>query len=223
MEKRGEGIMERLSFTDRESWLAGRTEHHGIGGSEAAAAVGLSPWQTPLELWRIKVGAEAPKDLSGNAAVEQGVRMEPVLRDFFMATHPEFRLDYHPFDILFQTERPWLFATLDGELTDRDGRHGILEIKTATPNGKAGWDKWSNGKTPANYFAQTCHQLLATGYDFVRLFAGLYSMNGDITLREYEIEREDVKPSMDWLLARETDFWVRNVLGGVMPSMPLAL
>ena len=148
--------------------------------------------------------------------------MEPVLRDFFMGTHPEYTLDYFPYDIISQEERPWLFATLDGELTDESGRKGILEIKTATPNGKAGWDKWANGNLPQNYYIQTLHQMLATGYEFVRLFAALYSINGDITLREYEIEREDVKDDMDWLLEQEIEFW-RKVTNGIMPAMPLMI
>lgn len=215
-------MTERIRCDDRDGWL--RMRRIGIGASEAAAAVGMSPWQTPVELWKLKTGVLQPKDLSGNAAVEQGNRMEPVLREFFIGSHRgEYVLEYHPYDILRLEERPWLFATLDGELTDADGRNGVLEIKTATPTGKSGWEKWANGNLPQNYYIQTIHQLLATGYDFVRLFAALYSLNGDITLREYEIERADVKPDMQWLLERETEFWERNVLRGVMPAMPLTL
>ena len=215
-------MLQRIRFETRGDWLAGRSEQ-GIGGSEAAAAVGLSPWQTPLELWKLKIGAIPPKDLTGNAAVEQGNRMEPILRVFYAAIHPEYTVTNYPYDLLFQNERPWLFATLDGELEEDNGRHGILEIKTATPNGKAGWEKWANGQMPGNYYAQILHQLLATGFDFVRLFAALYSMNGDITLREYEIERDDVKDDLEWLLEQETAFWEHNVLGGNMPAMPLNL
>ena len=199
-------MLERMHYETREEWLAGRNTQ-GIGGSEAAAAVGLSPWQTPLDLWKLKTHQTTPKDISGNAAVAQGVMMEPILRDFFIRVHADYTLAYYPYDMLYQMERPWLFATLDGELTDANGKRGILEIKTATPNGKAGWDKWGNGQMPQNYFCQTLHQLLATGFDFVCLFAALYSMNGDITLREYEIYREDVKADLDWLLEQETEFW----------------
>lgn len=213
-------MQKRIECKDRAEWL--NTRSVGIGASEGAAAVGMSPWQTPIELWKLKSGITAPKDLSGNAAVEQGNRMEPILRNFYMGTHEEYTLEYHPYDIIYQEDRPWLFATLDGELIDEGGRHGILEIKTATPNGKAGWDKWANGNLPQNYYIQTLHQMLATGYEFVRLFAALYSLNGDITLREYEIERNDVKDDMDWLLEQETEFW-RKVTNNIMPAMPLLL
>jgi hypothetical protein len=40
----------------REDWLAIRKQ--GIGASDAAAAVGLNPYQSPLELWMIKTGRD---------------------------------------------------------------------------------------------------------------------------------------------------------------------
>jgi hypothetical protein len=41
----------------REDWLKIRKQ--GIGASDAAAAVGISPYQSPLELWMIKTGRDA--------------------------------------------------------------------------------------------------------------------------------------------------------------------
>ena len=212
------GLM-RIECADREAWLGAR-QRQGIGGSEAAAAIGMSPWMTPTQLWRLKIGADKPKDLSGNAAVAQGVRMEPVLRDFFAATHPEYQIEHNPYDILYQSDRPWLFATLDGELMDEYGRDGILEIKTATPGAK--WKEWSDGNMPQNYYIQVLHQLLSTGYAFVCLFACLYSQSGDMTLKTYEIEREDVEDDLAWLLEKESEFW-GFVKRGVMPPTPLSL
>lgn len=214
-------MLKRLRFDDRESWLKGRGQ--GIGGSDAAAVVGLSPWMSPIELWKVKMGMNRQKGLSGNAAVEQGNRMEPILRNLYAELHPEYAVEYHQFDILYQQERPWLFATLDGELVAEDGRHGILEIKTATPTGKAGWAEWSNGSMKTAYYAQCLHQLLATGYDFLRLYACLYSQNGDMTLTEREIEREEVTEDLNWLLNEERQFWKGYVERGVMPPMRLML
>lgn len=214
----------RKTFNSREEWLDGRTEHHGIGGSEAAAAVGLSPWQSILDLWKIKTGAELPRDLSGNAYVDQGVQMEPVLRDLYRKLHPEYIIEHHPYDILYQEDRPWLFASLDGEIIERDtNRKGVLEVKTATPNGRAGWEKWNNGNMPPQYYAQCAHQLLATGFDFVRLFACLYTAtNGDMTLRQYEIERDEIAEDMTCLLQGEERF-MSYVRRGTMPPLPLKL
>lgn len=214
-------MLKRLRFETREEWLEGR-QKQGLGGSDAAAIVGMSPWSSPLQLWKQKLGIEKPKDLSGNPAVEQGVKMESVLRDFYHAIHPEYEMWHHPYDILFQEKRPWLFASLDAELLDEQGRYGILEIKTATPTaGK--WKEWADGKMPMNYYCQVLHQLLATDYDYIRLFACLYSLSGDMTLKSYEIEREDVKDDLEWLLGKETFFWEHNIKGGEMPSMILTL
>ncbi len=213
--------LERIECNDREEWLAKRGEV-GIGASEVAAICGMSPWQTPIDLWKLKTGQEKPKDLSDNAAVQQGVRMEPALREFFKALHHEFEVEYHAFDILLQSERPHFFATLDGELIDANGRRGILEIKTATPNGKAGWDKWANGQFPQNYYVQVIAQFLATGYDFAYIFAALYSMNGDITLKEYSIEREDVKDDLEWVKNKQDEFW-RYIETNTIPPMCLTL
>ena len=177
---------ERLHFENREDWLEGRMQ--GIGASEAAAVVGVSPWMTPMELWRLKVGAAQAKDLSGSAAVSRGVRMEPVLRDLYAAMHPHYTVDYHAYDILCQEERPWLVAALDGAVTDDQGRRGILEIKTSTPNGKLGWAKW-DGQIPLHYWCQIQHQMLATGWDFVDLLASLENMDGDLSIRTYRFER----------------------------------
>ncbi len=187
------------------------------------AVVGLSPWTTPLTLWKQKTGIEAVPDLSGNAAVEAGVKMEPVLRRFYMDTHPQYALEYYPFDILCQEEKPFITATLDGELIEATGRRGILEIKNVSISNKAALDKWTGGRMPDYYYVQTIAQLNATGFQFVRLFAALHFISGDVTLKEFEIEREDVLDDMKWLDEQETAFWQKNILGGVMPSMPLIL
>lgn len=194
----------------------------GIGASEAAAVAGMSPWMSKLELWRLKVGAEKAKDLSGSAAVSCGVRMEPALRGLYTAIHPGRTVDYYPYDILYQKDRPFIFATLDGEITDERGRKGILEIKTSSPNGKAGWAKW-NGHIPDHYYCQILHQMLATGYEFVDLMASLENMDGDLSIRTYHFERANQEEDLAWLLKQETDFYQNNVLNGVPPAAILRL
>ena len=215
--------LQRITFETRDDWLVGRSEQNGIGGSEAAASIGLSPWQSQIDLWKLKSYQAQPRDLSDNAAIQKGVTWEPILRDLFRKTHIEYIVEHHPYDILFQSERPWLFATLDGEVIEREtNRRGVLEIKTGTPSGKAGWEKWNNGNMPQHYYCQVLHELMATGYDFVRLFACLFSMDGSYTIKTYEIERDDVTDDMAWLLQKESEFW-GYVQRGIMPPMTLTL
>lgn len=191
----------------------------GIGASEAAAVCGMSPWTTKNELWELKRGIRKAKDISDNADVQRGVNMEGAVRDFFSALHPEYRVEHHPYDILFQEERPWLFATLDGELLADGGKTGILEIKTASPNGRAAWSEWE-GKVPDHYYAQICHQLLATGYDFSILQAALWTRSRDILQREYRFDRADCEEDMAWVLEQEAQFW-NSVQTGKRPGAPI--
>lgn len=199
-------MLVREHYEDRATWLSARGKDGRIGASEIAVCCGVSPFMSQNELWELKTGRRQPKDLSGNAAVEQGVRLEPALRNLYAAMNPSYGIEYHAFDILYQKETPYVFCTLDGEVTDDKGRKGILEIKTATPSGKAGWEKWTNGMIPANYFAQLNSQLICTGYDFADLAAGLFNLNGDMTFRVYHFEREDCLEDMEWVLNKARAF-----------------
>ena len=211
-------MLERKAYSNREEWLAGRT--NGIGASEAAAAIGMSPFESQHELWLRKTGQKQSKDLSGNAAVEYGNRLEPACRAMFQAEHPELTVEYHQFDVLYQDERPWMTATLDGELTDADGRKGILEIKTSSVGKKTQWDAWRDA-IPTHYMCQVCHQLLVTGWEFAYLYAKLLKLNGDSEIRTYLIKAEEHKEDMEWLLREEMKFWQKHVLTRTPPPATL--
>lgn len=196
--------LKRTHIEDRETWLLERMS--GIGGSEVSVCCGLNPYMTTSELWELKTGRRKAKDISNSPAVEQGVRLEPALRNLYAAMNPTYTVEYHQFDILRQWETPWAFVTLDGELTCEDGRKGVLEIKTATPNGKIGWERWANGNIPQHYYAQILWELLCTGYSFADLAAGLFNLNGDMTFRVYHFERADCLEDMEWVLNKARAF-----------------
>lgn len=204
----------------REDWLAHRNGH--LGASEAASVLGLTKWCTPTQLWRIKTNKCAPKDLSGNPNVAFGTKAEEHIRGLFMLLHPELKLDYHPYDFLYQTERPWLRATLDGELTEIEtGERGILEIKSAECRGKSDWEAW-NGKIPQNYFCQLMHQFSATGFDFAYLCAFLYNPQGRKELREYLFLRSDYENDIAYVVNEEEKFW-HHVETDTMPPAILRI
>ena len=211
-------MLHRKIFNNREEWLAGRT--NGIGASEAAAAIGMSPFESQYELWQRKTGQRESKDLFGNAAVEYGNRLEPCLRSMFQAEHPELTVEYHQFDVLYQSERPWITATLDGELTDKDGKKFVLEIKTASVTKSAQWEKWKD-RVPENYYIQVLWQLLVTGWDGAYLYAKLVKLNGDSELRTYYFSAEEHKEDMAWLLKEAETFWQRYIVTRTAPPTTL--
>lgn len=198
-------MLKYLKHDTRETWLADRTR--GIGASEAAAIYGVSRWSDPVRLWEIKCGIRQAKDLSGIDYVEAGHRVEGPLGDLFAALHPEYALDKHPYDMLYQSERPWLYATLDGELTQTDnGAKGILEIKKHEILGRRDLREW-DGRIPSHYYTQVCHQFLATGFSFAWLWALLIFWDGRQELRPYYFLPEECSVDMELLLESEVEFW----------------
>jgi len=61
-------------FNSREEWLQGRKNH--IGGSDAAACVGLNPYKDNVQLWEEKVGLVLPEDISDKDYVQYGTEAE---------------------------------------------------------------------------------------------------------------------------------------------------
>ncbi len=120
-----------LKISNHEDWLKAR-QSQGIGGSEARCVLGVNKYQSNVELWELKTGRREAPDLSDNGAVQFGKYAEPRLRELFKQDYPEFKVDYHEFWMYVNDEYPFIFATLDGELTAADGSRGILEIKTTT-------------------------------------------------------------------------------------------
>ncbi|MBE6826365.1 MAG: recombinase [Ruminococcus sp.] len=189
-------------------WLACRKS--GIGGSDAASVLGLNPYKSNIELYREKAGIATPADISDNPAVRFGKEAEAHIRALFQLNHPEYNLDYHEFRMYAQPDTPYLYATLDGELTTGN-RYGILEIKTTTIQQNRQWDDWTD-RIPEHYYVQILHQLQCTGWDFVVLVAFIRYRKGDgwaAAMREYYIERSEVEHEITYLKEKEVQFWRR--------------
>ncbi len=198
-----------IKLNNRNDWLKVR-QIQGIGGSEAGAVIGMNKYQTNVDLWELKTGKREAADLSDNAAVQFGKAAEQYIRELFKLEYPEYDVDYHEFWMYVNDKFPFIFATLDGDLTAIDGSKGILEIKTTTIQNSNQWTDW-DGRVPDSYYAQCLHQLAATGYDFVILYAYIryYDADGKIrvTIRPYTISRKDVLSDIDYLIAAEAKFW----------------
>lgn len=210
-----------IQIESRDEWLKAR-QAQGIGGSEAGAVLGVNKYQSNVDLWELKTGRREPPDLSENAAVQFGKYAEPLLRELFKQDYPEYIVNYHEFWIYVNDQYPFIFATLDGELTAPDGSRGILEIKTTTIQNKSQWDEW-DGRIPDSYYAQILHQMAATGWDFVILKAYIrYHVDGEVrvSIRHYRINRSDVQADINYLIARETAFW-KKVQADEQPALIL--
>ncbi len=199
------GIL-RIQFETFDQWLDAR---HGIGGSDASAVIGRNPYKSNQDLWMEKTGRAVPPDISGKDYVEYGHKAEPLLRELFALDYPEYKVEYFGDNMIRNEKYPWAHASLDGELTDQDGRKGILEIKTTNILQSIQRVKW-NDQIPDNYYIQILHYLLVTEYEFVALRAQLKSTwQGQIRLntRDYHIERSEAEEDIEFLKQEERRFW----------------
>ena len=198
---------EKYILPDRDAWLDARKNH--IGGSDAAACVGRNPYKDNVQLWEEKIGLVLPEDISDRDYVRYGTEAEKYLRALFALDHPEYQVFYDENNMFLNPKYPWMHASLDGELIDQRGRHGILEIKTTNILQSAQKKKWDN-RIPDNYYCQVLHYLAVTEYDFVVLKAQLKS-EGDgelrIEVRHYFIEREEVEEDIRELVDAEKKLW----------------
>lgn len=198
---------EKYILPDRDAWLDARKNH--IGGSDAAACVGRNPYKDNVQLWEEKIGLVLPEDISDRDYVRYGTEAEKYLRALFALDHPEYQVFYDENNMFLNPKYPWMHASLDGELIDQRGRHGILEIKTTNILQSAQKKKWDN-RIPDNYYCQVLHYLAVTEYDFVVLKAQLKSeWDGElrIEVRHYFIEREEVEEDIRELVDAEKELW----------------
>lgn len=207
---------------NRKEWLEERKK--GIGGSDAATILGLNPYKSNVDLWEEKTGRKDATDISDKSYVQYGTKAENYLRELFKLDFPQYDVIHEENTIIKHPTYPFLFASLDGQLVDKEtGEMGILEIKTTNILQSMQKEKWK-GKIPDNYYCQVLHYLNVTGYSFAILKAQLkFNYDGNIVLhtRHYQIERKDVEEDIKLLEKKEIEFWQEYVMKDNKPPLLL--
>ena len=168
----------------REEWLVVRKQ--GIGSSDAAAAVGLNPYKSQLELWLEKTGRDTslpkldPQDEDSPAY--WGNILEPIV-----ATHYTKRSGHRVRRVNAVLQHPdpklaWMLANIDREVIGAPEVQ-ILECKTAGINGAR---LWKEG-VPEYVQLQVMHQLAVTG----KQAADVAVLLGGQHLEVHRIERDE--------------------------------
>jgi putative phage-type endonuclease len=154
-----------------------------IGGSEAAAACGLDPYRSRIQLWAEKTG-KVERTEAGEAAL-WGTLLEPVIRDEVERRGHRVRTQMnavHP-EVL---REGFMQGHVDGYVAETPlyPGFGILEIKTATA-----WlaHAWADDSIPSAYVLQVMHYLHLTGLGW-GLVAALI---GGQKLELRHVERDD--------------------------------
>ena len=189
----------------RDEWLAWRRE--GIGGSDVAAILGLSPWAGPWTVWADKLGLVPPEPES--EPMRWGKLLEPVIAaevahrtGLEVAGEQMWCVD---------REHPHRRSTIDGLLCPQgyeslDEAVAVLEMKnTSAP-------RWDNDEVPLMYHCQVQHQLAVTG--FQRAVVAVLHAGNRLALYSIEADPEDQKR-----IAEAVDtFWLDHVVPKVQPA-----
>ncbi|MEB3755205.1 lambda-exonuclease family protein [Acinetobacter sp. MD2(2019)] len=143
----------------QEQWLEVRRQ--GIGSSDCAAACGLNPYMSMLELWMIKTGRipqNINDDISGHAPLYWGHQLEPLVAEYY-SQHTQHKV--RRVNAILQHSDPdkhFMLANLDYAVVGHPEVQ-ILECKTA---GEHGAKLWRDG-VPLYVLCQVQHQLAVTG------------------------------------------------------------
>ena len=184
----------------REEWLEYRRK--GIGGSDAASVVGLSPYRGRFALWADKKGLLDEKE--DNEQMRQGRDLEEyVAQRFCEATGKKVRRNNYMYrHDLFD----FLQANIDREIV---GENAGLECKTTSVYNKHDFE---GGEVPLVYYCQCMHYMAVMGYD--RMYLAVLVLNKGFYWFTIERDEQEIKN----LMQAEFDFWMKNVVANVQPE-----
>jgi predicted phage-related endonuclease len=200
-----------------------------LGGSDASAVMGLSPWATPVELWMKKTGRKERvlPDERRQKIYDRGHRLEPFIRDMVIDKLRERGLEV---ELLACNERyvdpefDFLSCEIDFELR----LTGTLEIggiewvfqdehinadaKSVTGFARKKWGEEDSEDVPIEYAVQFMHGLMITRRRFC-LVAALRSFD-DVDI--FWTTRDD--ETIAGMRPKLVSFWRDHVLADVPPD-----
>ena len=179
----------KIKTKNHEEWLALRKNY--IGGSDAAAVIGLNPNVSPYRLWAEKTN-KIP-EFTGNLATEVGTYLEEfVAKKFEAETGKKVRRTNQS---IINDTYPFAIANIDRVVC---GESSGLEIKTTS---ELNLKKFKSGEYPYNYYCQCVHYLAVTGAQ--RWYLAV--LIGNREFRWFVIDRDEEE--IDALMDAERKFF----------------
>jgi putative phage-type endonuclease len=179
----------KVKTANHEEWKELRSKY--IGGSDAAAVVGLNPYSSAYSLWAEKTG-KIP-GFEGNLATEVGTYLEEfVAQKFAQETGKKVRKCNLS---IFNSDYPFAIANIDREIVGEDAG---LEIKTTS---ELNLKKFKGGEYPEQYYAQMVHYLAVTGKK--RWYLAV--LIGNREFKWFVLDRDEGEIAA--LMGAEKDFW----------------
>lgn len=184
----------------REEWLELR--RHSIGGSDAAAIIGLSKWASPYTVWADKTGRLPDKP--DTEAMRQGRDLEEyVAQRFSEATEKRVKRCNA---ILYNPAYPHSHADVDRMIV---GENAGLECKTTST---LDVKQFRGVEFPEKYYAQCVHYMAITGAD--RWYLAVLVLGKEFHVYTLERDEAEIRALMD----AETAFWEQYVETDTPPA-----
>ena len=165
----------------------------GVGGSDAAAILGIDPYRSALEVYCDKIGIAEPQE--DNDAMKWGRKLEPLVAEAYQEETGRELKDFG-FNI-WQGEQPFLIASQDRQIVTP--KTGHLEIKTSNYLRESELAE----EIPVYWAVQFQHTLAATGLEWGG-FAILLNAR-KLFWVDVEIDRDFISA----MLEAEEKFWRR--------------
>lgn len=183
-----------------EEWHAARA--NGVGGSEVAAILGVSPFESRFSLFHRKAGTIGP--VVENDAMRCGKLLEPVIRDVFRADHPDIPIVEA--GTWRSVARPWQIANPDG-IGDGcvwEGKYSLFGDEYGEPG---------SDEIPVHHRCQVLHYLDVFELPVAHLtvFVG-----GRAEFRHYRIEYSADEAA---LMRAECEKFLAEVAAGTPPPL----
>lgn len=176
-----------------EEWL--RMRLLGIGGSDVSIIAGCNAYKSIFELWQEKRGEISVSEEDSEVAHFGKILEDVVRKEFVARTGLTVRKKN---SILRNRTYPFMFANLDGVVSELDGTYSIFEAKTAIEFKNAGWKK---GEIPKAYQLQVQHYMAVTGFKK----AYIAVLVGGNKFYWYEVYRDEQLIKM--IISLESHFW----------------
>ena len=196
--------MQGTESVGRALWLEER--RRGLGGTDAAAVLGVSKWSSPHDVWLSKRGEDAEKPDS--EVMWWGRELEDIIARRYMERTG--RLVWNPERMLQHPEHPCLIGSPDRLVLNAERG---LEVKTASVYTASEWGPEGTDDIPPAYLVQCLHYIALTGFaawDVAVLIGGndfrVYTVR-----RDESLERD--------IVARLVEWWERHVVAGIEPDI----
>src|SRR5690625_2452276 len=189
-----------------KEWVHERQSY--LGGSELAAALGKSPYQTPLQLWMLKTGRSEP--FLSTPITEFGHLFEPIMAEKFTElTGLRVRKISDAYE---HPGHSFLRGNIDRQIvsSDRHDGPGVLEIKTTNSYRL----KNEQGAYPRSWYYQLQHYLMLTGYEYGYIF--FFERDTGIFHDPIYIERDE--PFIEQNTQLAINWWRRYIVTDTPPD-----